>query len=98
MNTSEFRLELKRVRRNTNQRIRRGKWNTKISGMSEIRKTGCEWCNRTTLHASFSFEKRDPKGPDFSDGWCNFGCMEVFADKKFHLQSEWWVCGRCKDS
>jgi hypothetical protein len=98
MTEPQFTLELKRVRRNLVRQIRRKGWNAKVAGVSKIATTQCEWCQRNTLHASFVFEKRNPSGPDFSEGFCNFGAMEVFADKKFRLQSEWWVCGRCKNS
>lgn len=98
MNHKKFAAKLKRLVASTKGWLKRWNYNSKVSGVSEIRTVQCEWCQNKTLHACIMFEKVDPKGPDFTRGFCNMGAMEVFHDRRFHLQSEWWVCGRCKHS
>lgn len=63
--------------------------NVKITRVSKVYKTCCEWCDNETnvVHIGLSTDR---------DGIAKQ--MAIFEDPSFRLQSEWWVCGKCKDS
>ena len=60
-----------------------------ITRISNVYDTRCEWCENETnvIHIGLSRDKHGIAGQ-----------MTIFEDPSFHLQSEWWVCGKCENS
>lgn len=59
---------------------------------------GCERCHNETKFINFGFEKTDPNAPSHTKGFCNTGSWNIYKDKSWHSQAEWYVCGKCEDS
>jgi len=62
---------------------------TKITSISNICKTECEWCTNKTNMILIGLSAD-------SSGICRQ--MTIFENPSFHLQSEWRVCGKCENS
>ena len=59
---------------------------------------GCEWCSNETKFISFGFEKTIPNAPSDTKGFCNTGNRNIYKDKSWRSQGEWYVCGKCEQS
>ena len=61
----------------------------KIIGMSEVYITSCEWCSNESKVVHINVH---------SITWPHSLSYTIFEDPSFRLQSDWWVCGECKES
>jgi hypothetical protein len=77
--------------------IKEGKYPCIISSVSKVHEGGCEWCSNTTRRIFIGVSKK-PKAADFTKGHCNSGQYSIHEDPSFRPQSDWFVCGKCKDS
>lgn len=77
--------------------IKKGNYPCIISRVSKVHQGGCEWCDNTTRRIFIGVSKK-PKAKDFTKGHCNNGQYTIHEDKSFRSQSEWFVCGKCKNS